>query len=81
MSDARTGFHVNSVTVVVAYETKNGIEEVIHQVDGKHVDILSVHHGVDRKAIAKKDPNTGDIMSYEATGEEILTLKVKYIKG
>lgn len=75
-----TGFPVNSISVVIAYETKDGIEEVVHQVDGKKVDILSVQHNFERKVRAKKDDH-GDIVAYEPTGEEILFLKAKFIRG
>lgn len=75
-----TGFPVNSITVVIAYETKNGIEEVVHQVDGTKCDIMSVQHCIERKSKAKKDEKTGDLLGYEATGEEILFLKAKYIR-
>lgn len=75
-----TGFPINSVTVVIGYETKNGIEEVVHQVDGVKNDIVAVVHSVERKTRAVKWED-GSIKEYEATGEEILNLKVKYIKG
>ena len=80
MASDLTGFPVNSIALVVGYETTKGIEEVVHQIDGKKCDIVSVHHQIERKTKAKKDER-GDIVAYELTGEEILTLKVKYIKG
>lgn len=76
-----TGFKVNSVTVVIGYETQNGVEEVVHVVDGKKCDIVSVQHGIERKTRAVKDPKSGDLLAYEPTGESFLTLKVKYIQG
>lgn len=75
-----TGFPVNSVTVVIGYETKTGIEEVVHQVDGVKNDILSVLHHFERKTRAIKWED-GSIKEYEATGEEILNLKVRFIRG
>ena len=75
-----TGFPVNSVALVVAYETESGIQEVIHQVDGKKNDILAVIHSVERKTKAVKDSD-GTIIAYEPTGEEILIFKCKYISG
>jgi hypothetical protein len=76
-----TGFPVSSVAVVIGYETSSGIEEVVHLVDGKkQCDILSVQHSIERKKIAVKDSD-GTILKYEETGEEILMLKVKYIRG
>jgi hypothetical protein len=77
------GFPVDYVAVVVGYKTsekdKKG-DEVVHQVDSKSCDILSVQHGIERKKVAVKDSD-GSIARYEETGEEILTLKVKYIRG
>jgi hypothetical protein len=81
MANPQGKFKVNSVTVVIGYETQNGIEEVVHQVDGVKCDILSVQHGVERKSRAVKDPKDGAILNYEPTGETFLTLKVKYIQG
>jgi hypothetical protein len=75
-----TGFPINSVTVVIAYETTGGIEEVVHQVDGKKNDILSCIHNIERKAKAVTDKD-GSILKYETTGEQTLILKVKFIKG
>ena len=75
-----TGFPVNSVSLVIGYETKSGIEEVVHTVDGKKNDIVMVQHHFERKTRAVKD-DRGEVIAYEPTGEEILTLKVKYIKG
>lgn len=80
MNKDLTGFPVNSVTVVIGYETRNGIEEVVHQVDGKFNDILSVQHGVERKAKPVKNKR-GDVEKYETTGEETFVLKVKFIRG
>lgn len=76
-----TGFPINSVTLVIAYEVGDGkIEEVVHQVDGKKVDILKAEHGIERKVRPVKDED-GSIKHYERTGEEILKLQVKYIRG
>lgn len=75
-----TGFPVNCITVVIAYETQNGIEEVVHTIDGKRSDIVSVQHLVERKADKKKDEK-GNVVAFETTGEEILLLKVRYIRG
>lgn len=75
-----TGFPVNCITVVIAYETQNGIEEVVHTIDGKKSDIISVQHLVERKSDKKKDEK-GNIVAFEATGEELLLLRVKYIRG
>ncbi len=82
MSHSRdlTGFPINSVTVVIAYETTNGIEEVVHQVDGKKSDILSCFHTIERKARQVKDKD-GSVIAHETTGEQTLTLKLKFIKG
>jgi hypothetical protein len=75
-----TNFPVNSVTLVIGYETQRGIEEVVHLVDGKKCDIVSVQHSIERKTRAVKDDD-GSIIKYEETGEEVLLLKVKYIRG
>ena len=75
-----TGFPINSVTVVIGYETQNGIEEVVHQIDGKKNDILEVIHNIVRKARQVKDKD-GSVIAHETTGEQLLVLKVKYIKG
>jgi hypothetical protein len=76
-----TGFPVNSVTVVIGYETSDSkIEEVVHQVDGRKCDIVLCQHSIERKKVAKKDED-GTILAYEETGEEVLILKVKYIRG
>jgi hypothetical protein len=75
-----TGFPVNYVAIVIGYETQNGIEEVVHQVDGKKNDILSVVHSIERKKKTMTDKE-GSITGHESTGEEILNLKVRYIKG
>ena len=75
-----TGFPINSVTVVIAYETQSGIEEVVHQVDGKKSDILSCIHNIERKARQVKDKD-GSVIAHEVTGEQTLILKLKYIKG
>ncbi len=76
-----TGFPVNSVSLCIAYETSAGtIEEVVYVVDGKKCDIVLAQHSIERKKLAKKDED-GSIIAYEETGEEILTLKVKYIRG
>ena len=76
-----TGFPVNSVAVVIGYETSNGkIEEVVHTIDGKKCDIVLCQHSIERKKVAKKDED-GSIIAYEETGEEVLLLKVKYIRG
>jgi hypothetical protein len=77
---SQSGFPVDSVTLVIGYKTQQGIEEVVHQVDAKKCDILKVEHSIERKKVAKKDTD-GSIISYEETGEEILLLKVKYIRG
>jgi hypothetical protein len=75
-----TGFPVNSVTVVLGYETQTGIQEVIHVIDGTKSDILSVQHTIVRKSDKKKD-DKGNLLAFEATGEEELVLRVKYIRG
>lgn len=80
MATPLSGFPVDYVAVVVGYKVGSKIEEVVHQVDSKGCDILSVQHGIERKKIAKKDSD-GSIIKYEETGEEVLTLKVKYIRG
>lgn len=81
MPNQLTGFPVNSVSVCIAYETAEGkIEEVVHTIDGKKCDIVLAQHSIERKKVAKKDED-GSIISYEETGEEILLLKVKYIRG
>lgn len=80
MPSTLTGFPINSVTVVIGYETQNGIEEVVHLIDGKKNDILEVFHNVVRKARQVKDKD-GSVRAYETTGEQQLVLKVKYIKG
>lgn len=75
-----TGFPVNSVSVVIGYETQSGIQEVIHVIDGLRNDILSVSHSIVRKSDKKKDEK-GNLVAFEATGEEELVLRVKYIRG
>lgn len=75
-----TGFPISYVSVVVGYETANGIEEVVHVVDGKKNDILSCHHSFDRKTRPVKDKD-GSLVAWETTGEQSLILKLKYIKG
>jgi hypothetical protein len=75
-----TGFPVNSISLVIGYETQQGIQEVVHVIDGQHCDILEVQHSVTRKSDKKKDEK-GNLVAFEATGEEMLILKVKYIRG
>ena len=71
-------FPVNSVGVVIGYNTKKGIEEVVHQVDGDDVTITSCIHEVVKKMRTVKE--NGAVVGYEPTGEETLTIRVKYIR-
>ena len=80
MSQDLTGFPISYVSVVIGYETTNGIEEVVQVIDGKRSDILSCDHRFERKSKAIKDKD-GSVVAYESTGEQSLTLKIKYIKG
>ncbi len=75
------GFPVESVAVCIGYDVGNGkTEEVVHVIDSQKCDILKVEHSIERKKVAKKDED-GSIIAYEETGEEVLLLKVKYIRG
>lgn len=81
MTDKRTSeFPVIAVEVVVAYQTSQGIQEVINTVNGNNVQIASCKHEIVRKFKAAKDEN-GNISGTEPTGEEELILRVKYFRG
>ena len=71
-------FTINSVGLVIGYKTKKGVEEVVHQVDGEEVTITSCTHEVVKKMRCVKQD--GQVVGYEPTGEEMLVLKVKYIR-
>lgn len=74
-------FPVSSVAVVVGYRTKSGgEEEVVHTVDGEAVQIISCTHDVQRKVKAYRDPETKEIGDPVPTGEEMLILKVRYVR-
>lgn len=73
-------YPVAAVAVVVSYMTKNGESEVVHTIDGAAVKIISCNHSIERKVKATRDPDTKDMGDPEPTGEETLTLKVKYIR-
>ena len=79
MTTKANTFPVDSVTVVLGYQTKKGTEEVVHTIDGQQVQIVSCHHQIEKKVKAMKNED-GTLLGYEPTGEETLTLKVKYIK-
>lgn len=72
-------FQVDSVALVIGYKTKKGIEEVVHQIDSKDVTIVSCQHGIVRK-VKQNKAEDGSLLGFEPTGEEELTLKIKYIK-
>lgn len=79
MSDIK--FPVTSASVVIGYLGKDGKEnEVVHTVDGEVVEIVSCVHDVKKKMRAAKD-DEGNVIGFEPTGEEELTLKVKYIRS
>jgi hypothetical protein len=75
-----TNFPISYVSVVIGYETTNGIEEVVQVVDGKRNDILSCELNFDRKTKQIRDKG-GSVVAHEATGEQSLSFKVKYVKG
>ncbi len=77
-----TKFPVASASVAIEYRAKNGqAHEVVHTVDGEVVEIVSCTHDIKKKMVAAKDPETGERLGFEPTGEEELILKVKYIRN
>lgn len=79
MSDIK--FPVTSASVVIGYLGKDGKEnEVVHTVDGDVVEIISCIHDVKKKMRPSKNED-GSLVGFEPTGEEELTLKVKYIRS
>jgi hypothetical protein len=79
MPPSKSGaFPISNVGVVIGYQTKKGIEEVVHQVDGDDVTITSCTHEVVKKMRQVKEE--GQVVGFEPTGEETLILKVKYIR-
>jgi len=70
---------IDSVGVVIGYTARDGVREVVHQVNGSEVEIISCVHSVEKKMRACKED--GQLIGYEPTGEETLTLKVKYIRN
>lgn len=74
-----TALPVDSVGVVIGYSARDGVREVVHQVNGSEVEIISCIHSVEKKMRACKED--GQLVGFEPTGEEVLTLKVKYIRS
>lgn len=71
-------FPINSITVVIGYKTERGIQEVIHQLDGEVVRIVSFQHDVTNKTSPVKED--GKLVGHEPTGEETVVIKIKYIR-
>jgi hypothetical protein len=71
-------FPINSIAVVIGYKTEKGIQEVVHQLDGEQVRIVSFTHDVQTKMRAVKED--GQMVGHEPTGEEIVIIKIKYIR-
>lgn len=73
---------VADVAVIIGYKTKDGKrEEIMHVIDGGDVQIATGSHTVEEKFTKAKDPDTGQFIGHEPTGECLLTLKVKYFKA
>lgn len=76
---APVGVPVSDVTVVIGYTDRDGKrQEVIHDI--ANVQIIGCHHQVEEKVQKIKDED-GRFAGFEPTGENILTIKVKYLKG
>lgn len=74
-------FVVESVHVVVAYKTKNGkTEEVVHTIDGTQVQITDFNLKTSQKT-QKVKGDDGELIGFEPTGEESLTVSVKFTKN
>lgn len=71
-------FPINSVTMVIAHKTEKGIQETIHQLDGEKVRIISYQYDVQTKMRAVKED--GQMVGHEPTGEEVVVIKVRYIR-
>lgn len=68
------------VAVCLGITDKSGKrQEIVHQIDGSDVRIVSVSHSINKKVKPAKDDD-GAVIGFEPTGEYELTLKVKYIK-
>lgn len=74
-----SGLPIQSVKVIVTYRTKDGDQEVVHNIDGADFQIVKCEHNVEEKVKQTRDPDTKQLMGYEPTGENLLTLKVKYV--
>ena len=74
-------FVVESVSVVVAYRTKSGkSEEVVHTIDGTEVQITDFSLKTAQKT-QKVKGDDGELIGFEPTGEESLTVSVKFTKN
>lgn len=69
---------VEYVHVVVGYKTKNGTQEVVHQMDDG-VTIDKFVYDLERKQ--EKVKEDGALIGFAPTGEEILKITVKYHKA
>lgn len=72
------GVPISDVSVIVGYVDKEGKrQEVIHDI--ANVRIIGCQHQVEEKVQKVKDED-GNFAGWEPTGENILTLKVKWLK-
>lgn len=80
MADPKIGIDYSDVAVCLGITGKDGKrQEIVHQIDGQDVRIVSVAHGITEKVKQAKDDD-GNTLGFEPTGEYELTLKVKFIK-
>jgi hypothetical protein len=54
------------------------ILEAVHSVDPSTCEIQSYNMNVECKHQKKKDPDSGDLVGFEDTGERIFSLKLRY---
>jgi hypothetical protein len=72
---------IEYVHVVVGHKDKDGTRhEVVHKVDGTDVAISKFNLSHEQK-FAKVKNEEGLPLGFEPTGEEVLTVTVKYIKA
>jgi hypothetical protein len=69
---------ISDVTLILGYKTKEGRNEVIHDINSDDVRIVKCEHSVEEKMRPCKED--GQLVGYEPTGEYVLTLKLKYVK-
>lgn len=69
------GVPITDVTVIIGYKTRQGRQEVIHDI-GPDFRITTASHSVEEKV--RPVTEQGQFLGMEPTGEYLLTLKVKY---